>query len=662
MADIEYDAGDASALSNALRTADDVLRGQAGKRSGAVSTGLQEFSGAYAKRFQDAAVIEAEDRGKLAGVLADFADDIDAVSRQAVEERQRISDHDAWKQREAQRNAFVQASGGGIAGVAVPLWEFVTDREPSTTPITPKPLTAAFHARQRPHSAGGDGSGKSSADPTHLRTFVSTTRSADGAADAELQRLQTAWSTFTASCGWAVVDGQSALSGFRQYLQHNESDCTWSEHVATAFEKAGGAGALPDVVLAVATNGPTPPVLDALFAEGLTPAEVAKRWAALGLSKSDAPALRALPQSVLEKLGNLEGVAYWARDTANRSVLGLRIDQVQSRLATAQTGSAWSGQYGTPFQQQIASLEKELKALLNIEATLGKKASGERHLVSLTDDVPPLAAVSVGDLDTAKNVTWAVPGMNTTTADMSSWTRAAQNIYDRQKLADGDSDRAVISWIGYETPGETTVLGMDKAEAGAEKLAASVHGLDAVRADGMPTTNIVAHSYGTTTAGVALSRSDIHVDRFVALASAGLPDAVDSADDLHAGEVYAGQARNVLFDEGGKGDEWATVGRSFSHGHHVDPSKPAFGATTFGANGGSGLEGNALQAVRHHDPLHADGAGYLDSGTETLYNVAAATTGHDEKLTPSDPIPMTKRDQLLLDAGGYEEGSRWRGK
>ncbi|WP_181437258.1 alpha/beta hydrolase [Curtobacterium sp. MCPF17_047] len=658
MADIEYDAGDASALSDALRTADGVLRGQAGKRSGAVTTGPQDFSGAYAKRFQDAAVIEAEDRGKLAGVLADFADDIDAVSRQAVEERQRISDHDAWKQREAQRNAFVQASGGGVAGVAVPLWEFVTDREPSTTPITPKPLTAAFHARQRPHSAGGDGSGKSSADPTHLRTFVSTTRSADGAADAELQRLQTAWSTFTASCGWAVVDGQSALSGFRQYLQHNESDCTWSEHVATAFEKAGGAGALPDMVLAVATNGRTPPVLDALFAEGLTPAEVAKRWAALGLSKADAPALRALPQSVLEKLGNLEGVAYWARDTANRSVLGLRIDQLESQLATAQTGSAWSGQYGTPFQQQIASLEKELKALLNIEATLGKKASGERHLVSLTDDVPPLAAVSVGDLDTAKNVTWAVPGMNTTTADMSSWTRAAQNIYDRQKLADGDSDRAVISWIGYETPGETTVLGMDKAEAGAEKLAASVHGLDAVRADGMPTTNIVAHSYGTTTAGVALSRSDIHVDRFVALASAGLPDAVDSADDLHAGEVYAGQARNVLFDEGGKGDEWATVGRSFSHGHHVDPSKPAFGATTFGANGGSGLEGNALQAVRHHDPLHADGAGYLDSGTETLYNVAAATTGHDEKLTPSDPIPMTKRDQLLLDAGGYEEGSR----
>jgi len=657
MVDIEYDAGDASALSSALRTADGVLRGQAGKRSGAVSTGLQDFSGAYAKRFQEAAVIEAEDRGKLAGVLADFADDIDAVSRQAVEERQRISDHDAWKQREAQRNAFVQASGGGVAGVAVPLWELVTDREPSTTPITPKPLTAAFHARQRPHSAGGDGSGKSSADPTHLRTFVSTTRSADSDADTELQRLQTVWSSFKASCSWAVVDGQSALSGFRQYLQHNESDCTWSEHVASAFEKAGGAGALPDMVLAVATNGRTPPVLDALFAEGLTPAEVAKRWAALGLSKADAPALRALPQSVLEKLGNLEGVAYWARDAANRSVLGLRIDQVQSQLATAQTGSAWSGQYGTPFQQQIASLEKELKALLNIEATLGKKASGDRHLVSLTDDVPPLAAVSVGDLDTAKNVTWAVPGMNTTTADMSSWTRAAQNIYDRQKLADGDSDRAVISWIGYETPGETTVLGMDKAEAGAEKLAASVHGLDAVRADGMPTTNIVAHSYGTTTAGVALSRSDIHVDRFVALASAGLPDAVDSADDLHAGEVYAGQARNVLFDEGGKGDEWATVGRSFSHGHHVDPSKPAFGATTFGANGGSSLEGNALQAVRHHDPLHADGAGYLDSGTETLYNVAAATTGHDEKLTPSDPIPMTKRDQLLLDAGGYEGGS-----
>jgi hypothetical protein len=84
MADIECDAGDASALSSTLRTAAGVLRGQAGRRSGAVSTALQDFSGAYAKRFQEAAVIEAEDRGKLAGVLTDFATDIDAVSRQAI--------------------------------------------------------------------------------------------------------------------------------------------------------------------------------------------------------------------------------------------------------------------------------------------------------------------------------------------------------------------------------------------------------------------------------------------------------------------------------------------------------------------------------------------------------------------------------------------------
>lgn len=350
---------------------------------------------------------------------------------------------------------------------------------------------------------------------------------------------------------------------------------------------------------------------------------------------------------MLEKLGNLEGVAYWARDTANRSVLGLRIDQVQSQLATAQTGSAWSGQYGTPFQQQIASLEKELKALLNIEATLGKKGEGARSLVSLTDDVPPLAAVSIGDLDTADNVTWAVPGMNTTTADMSSWTNAAQNIYNQQIVAAGEGERAVISWIGYETPGVTTVLGMDKAEAGAEKLAASVRGLDAVRADDMPTTNIVAHSYGTTTAGVTLSRSDIHVDRFVALASAGLPDTVDAADDLHAGEVYAGQARNVLFDEGGKGDELATVGRSFSQSHHVDPSKPGFGAMTFGANGGTAADGTTTNPVLHHDPLNADGGGYLDQNTETLYNVGAATTGRKDKLTEFDPTPPTVRDQWL---------------
>jgi hypothetical protein len=56
----------------------------------------------------------------------------------------------------------------------------------------------------------------------------------------------------------------------------------------------------------------------------------------------------------------------------------------------------------------------------------------------------------------------------------------------------------------------------------------------------------------------------------------------------------------------------------------------------------------------HHDPQNVDGSGYLDRNTETLHNVGAATTGHDEDLTASDPIPMTKRDEVLFGSADQE--------
>ncbi|PZE85007.1 hypothetical protein [Curtobacterium sp. MCBD17_032] len=67
-------------------------------------------------------------------------------------------------------------------------------------------------------------------------------------------------------------------------------------------------------------------------------------------------------------------------------------------------------------------------------------------------------------------------------------------------------------------------------------------------------------------------------------------------------------------------------------------------------------DGTEPRPVLHHDPLDADGSGYLDRNTETLRNVGAATTGHDEDLTASDPIPMTERDEALC--GFADQGGR----
>lgn len=652
MGDIAFDAADAKAVARVARRVAETLRGQAGARSAVVEAGLADFSGSYAERFRGAAMVESEDRARLAGVLVDLADQVDAATAAAERERERQRAHTEWKARDADRKraataaeAFAGAAGRSI----VDAWESFTDPEPSTQPEPRPEVDAEFRGRERARYGDGSSRGRSSADPAALRAFVATSSGLDSGATASSERVRAAWSAFRSSCGWVTVDRGSMPAGFDRYVQENDEDRSWIGKVADAFEAAGGGGSLSNVALDIAATGQAAPALGRLFADDLTAAEVAKRWAALGLTKADVDVFGGMPTDVLARLGNLEGVPYWARSTANTLVLNQRLGEVERQIEQLEGTVASAGDGSRALARELTALYADRKALRNINAALKVKGEndGQRFLTALTADRPPLAAVSIGDLDTAANVTWAVPGMDTGTSDMSSWSRAAQNIYDEQGRGTGDSRRAVIAWIGYDTPSPATVLGMAKAEAGGRKLADSIEGLGAVRSGDMPTTNVVAHSYGTTTAAIALSETGAHVDRFVSLGSAGLPNQVDSAGKLHAEHVFVGQARNVAFDEAGQGDQLAALGRR-APGHHVDPATRVFGATTFGTdtNPASVAE---QRPVLNHDPLTGNGAGYLDAQTESVYNVGRVTTGHEDAATPFVPKPPTERDQELYE-------------
>ena len=141
---------------------------------------------------------------------------------------------------------------------------------------------------------------------------------------------------------------------------------------------------------------------------------------------------------------------------------------------------------------------------------------------------------------------------------------------------------------------------------------------------------MVAHSYGTTTSAIALAHSDVRVESFVSLASAGLPRDLDRATDLNADAVYAGQAKATLPFVGGDGDHWAGIGRALGD-HPVDPMGKDFDAHRFGTD----TEGSGLTPVRDHATHTDKGEGYLDAKTESLLNVARATTGQGDGLTPS---------------------------
>lgn len=299
-------------------------------------------------------------------------------------------------------------------------------------------------------------------------------------------------------------------------------------------------------------------------------------------------------------IGNLNGVAYWARDRANRK-------QLTTLIASA------SG--------------VDLAAYKNIRASLGKYKGVQ--LTSLVPHHPPLAAVSIGDLDRAHDVTYLVPGMDSDTRNMTVVERAAYNLRVRQQDYVGDA--AVVAWINYETPTTKTVLHGDLARAGSERLGQDLAGFNAARGSTKGTLNVVGHSYGSTTSSLTLAHRDYGVDSYVTVGSAGLEREIKTASDIHSDQVFAAQAPRSI--PGLPGDNWSWIGQAFSMTRR-DPASPAFGATYLPT---AGLPHDpTMNGVNRHDPIwnnatdHAGQYGYFDKNTESLDNIARATTG---KLT-----------------------------
>lgn len=238
--------------------------------------------------------------------------------------------------------------------------------------------------------------------------------------------------------------------------------------------------------------------------------------------------------------------------------------------------------------------------------------------------------------------------MGTYTDDMQLWTQSAQNLYDEQGEVGAPTRRAVVSWIGYATPppGVDAALG-DFAERGAPLLTADLRGVNAVRVESPPRAlNVVAHSYGTTTAANSLAEArDLGIYAFVMLGSAGIENRIPNAASLNARHVYAGEA---------EADSEAQFGRFTRR----DPRGPAFGATVISVDGDEAADllpvtGHApvLHSAWNDDPLssawsgitdtalfeqkfaeHLAHYGYLDAYTESLRNTAVATVPGRDRL------------------------------
>jgi hypothetical protein len=606
MATIEFDDGAADALIAAADGASSDLRTQAMSNRMQVESVVPDFQGAYATLFTQASSVRSEDTQKLAGVMSDLSGAVGTAKQEAERERQRLRDVDSWTTRETARDEQ-RASGDFLQGASA-FATSLTDPRPSDVAVKPKPIAASFSARVRNRTSGGSSGGTSSADPDLLRTFAAASRASDLSSAQHVIQMKNAWAGFTSACSWVPIDSSSAISSLDVLMTENAADATWLDGIAAAFEEAGG-GSLPDLSLDSVAVTSASPALTKLLQPGLTPAEVADAYAQL--PQTDAY-ISGLPLATQYLFANLDGVPASKRDIASRAVLGAAVeDPERVYQLMGLRGDRNRGLDG--FKEDVVALQKAVKEA-DITAAQLRADSGTTSVAQLVGfgehDGAVVAAISLGDLDSASNVTVNVPGMNSNVGEMNTAVTAANQLIRAARERDSDASYAVVSWMGYNSPNPVEVGLPARASSGAAELASFMDGLHDSRDDGSAdSVTLMAHSYGSTTSSEALLLTEHRIDSFISYGSVGLTNEA-TLDELNADEVYATQAW---------GDGLAPVGLALGLGTRTNPLI-VDGVHVFSAEDGPGTE-----AVTKHDMFVESGSdqnGYLSADSTSLKTIS----------------------------------------
>ncbi|WP_316310037.1 alpha/beta hydrolase, partial [Clavibacter michiganensis] len=125
--------------------------------------------------------------------------------------------------------------------------------------------------------------------------------------------------------------------------------------------------------------------------------------------------------------------------------------------------------------------------------------------------------------------------MNSTVHGLAGWGASA-----RELNASVGPGSATVVWFGYDSPDLLEEPRMGRAIDGAAAFGSYLDGLRALSPDA--DINVIAHSYGSTTAAFAIgSQPDGHgVTAFIAVGSAGFPDdetVVQNLSDSRATQV-----------------------------------------------------------------------------------------------------------------------------
>ena len=328
--------------------------------------------------------------------------------------------------------------------------------------------------------------------------------------------------------------------------------------------------------------------------ESWSPSEVSAWWAAL----TDEERQACIKRDPL-KYGNLDGIDMASRDKANRLALygredadgnhvpgtGLldeaqaKFDEAKARYDEAMNSAANDRQRTAAYGLRAAldRAERDLKDLQKIDERLRKGAGKDGEPVSLlaldTSGEQVKAAVAVGDVDHAQHVANFTPGMGTNVRDsLDNYVDVADRMRDNtaDKVGIGKADVAVVAWLNYDAPTDVTktwdldVASTDKAHAGADRLAGFLTGVRSWRDEqgGSLHLTSVSHSYGSTTAGLAMRQmGEGVVDDHIYLASPGSGAHSVGALGVDPSHVWVSAVPEGDSTVQGRGPDWSDFAR-----------------------------------------------------------------------------------------------------
>jgi hypothetical protein len=340
-----------------------------------------------------------------------------------------------------------------------------------------------------------------------------------------------------------------------------------------------------------------PATVDQLLQHPPAAREVTAWWSGLSTVRQ-----QEMVVSAPHVVGNLGGVPFDVRDSANREYLKQSLATLGHELAIRPGRAASAGVRG--HLHTLAEIGKAVKQ---------EPGAPPRTLVSLDTGSPSRAAIVVGDLTSADYVSYMVPGMFfTIDGQVGDWADTATDLYREQvawlkHFASTDASLkgktvATVAWIGYETPHLLTVGSLDLAYQGAQYLTQDIEALQSLRQGTEPFVSVIGHSYGSTAAMIALQRRAFQIDAFAVVGSPGSAAQSVSALDIRGGNMYVGEAA------------WDPVVNTAFYGS--DPGAASYGAHPMSVDGGiDPVTHRSLSASYGHN-------GYFDAGSESLRNLA----------------------------------------